>query len=69
MLTNQILQAGASKWLVRQAVSEQAARDEIAMARCMGSVGSKRVEVCNGVETVQADVVRLNDDGSECQPN
>ncbi len=64
MLKNEILNVGGTNWLVREAVSEEAARNCIASARVMGSIGGK--DSVNG--TVTADVVRLNDDGTECLP-
>lgn len=68
MLKNETLEVDGTKWLVREAVSRAEADHAIAMARCSGSVGSKQREIREGVETVLADVVRLNADGTECQP-
>ena len=64
MLKNEILNVDGTNWLVREAASEEAARNCIASARVMGSIGGK--DSVNG--TVTADVVRLNDDGTECLP-
>ena len=55
----------AGKWLVREAVSLDEAMNAISFARVTGSVGSKHMEHRGGVEVVMADVVRLNDDGTE----
>lgn len=68
-MKNETVEVNGAKWLVRQAVSRDEAEHAIAMARCTGSVGGKHTEVRNGVETVKADVVRLNDDGTECKPS
>jgi hypothetical protein len=61
MLKNEILNIDGKNWLVREATTEEAARNTIAHARVTGSIGSK--DVLNGVTT--ADVVRLNDDNTE----
>jgi hypothetical protein len=68
MLTNEIIEVNGLQWKVRQAVSREAALSEIALARCAGSIGGKSSEVSNGVETILADVVRLNSDGTETKP-
>lgn len=65
MLTNELIEVAGRQWKVRQAVSREAALNEIAMARCTGSIGGKSSEVSGGIETVLADVVRLNSDGTE----
>lgn len=61
-MKNEIVNVGGKNWLVREAISSFHALDAIAMSRCTGSVGSQHIE--NGA--VVADVIRLNDDGSEC---
>lgn len=77
-MKNEIITVDGSKWLVREAESMDAALDEIAMARVTGSVGGKStvrdVSIhewygkTEGAERVIADVVRLNDDGTERKP-
>lgn len=68
-LKNHILNLNGTNWLVREAVSEEAARNAIASARVMGSIGGKETETgTDDVKRVLADVVRLNDDGTECLP-
>lgn len=64
MLKNEILNVNGTNWLVREAVSVEAANSAIAMARASGSIASVSGE--NGVTL--ADVVRLNDDGTEALP-
>lgn len=70
-MRNEILEVAGSRWLVREAVSEQAALSAIASARVTGSVGHKntinRTFVGGGIE-VQADVHQINSDGTERQP-
>lgn len=69
MLKNEILNVDGTNWLVREAVSEEAARNTIASARVMGSVGGKDTNTgTDGVSKVLADVVRLHPDGCECLP-
>ncbi|HEJ9708791.1 TPA: hypothetical protein SMN51_005651 [Pseudomonas aeruginosa] len=66
-----IIEAGGRRWLVREAVSEQAAMDAITMARLSGAVGHRNVidkRFVGGGEEVQADVVQINSDGTERQP-
>lgn len=67
-LKNEIIEVDGKQWMVRQAVSREAALSEIAMARVTGSVGGKSTLTRGGVAAVQADVVRLNSDGTETQP-
>lgn len=55
----------AGKWLVREAVSLEEAMNAILFARVRGSVGGKHTEERNGIKIILADVVRLNDDGTE----
>lgn len=64
-MINEIIEIGGRKWKVIEAVSREAAENEIAMARCTGSVGGKRFD--NGVLTAHVHV--LNDDGTERQPS
>lgn len=75
-LENKIIDGPAgTRWLVREAKSEDAARDAIAFAHITGSVGNrttrdtlnKHLEVESS--EVVADVVQLNDDGTERQPS
>lgn len=69
-ILNEIVEVGGQRWKVREAVSMEAAHEAIAMARCTGSVGSRHVRDqtrCGGTMFVEADVVRLNDDGTERQ--
>lgn len=69
MLKNEILNVDGKNWLVREAVSAEAARNTIASARVMGSIGGKDSATgTDGVPKVLADVVSLNDDGTECLP-
>lgn len=71
MLKNHIVEVGETRWLVREAVSLQAAVNEISMARVTGSVGGKSTRdetFCGGVVTVIADVVQINSDGTERKP-
>ena len=72
-MKNEILEVGGRRWLVREAVNEEAALNAIASARCMGSVGQKDLQsewhdgkIQN--ERVIADVVQVNSDGTERQP-
>jgi len=64
MLKNEVLNVDGKNWLIREAVSVEHARNTIASARVMGSIGGK--DSVNGV--LVADVVRLNDDNTECLP-
>ena len=75
-LENTILtDSNGTRWRVREAKSEAAARAAIDFARVTGSVGSrttrdnlnKHLEVESS--EVVADVVQLNDDGTERQPS
>lgn len=68
MIIDEIITVGNSQWKIVQAISKEAAEDEIAMARCTGSIGGTRTEERNGVKTIIASVVRLNSDGTETQP-
>lgn len=66
-----IIEVGGCRWKVREAVSEEAALNAIASARCSGSVGHKDVidyRYAGGGEKVLADVVQINSDGSDRQP-
>lgn len=70
-MKNEIIEVGGCRWLVREAVSRDAALDTIAHARVTGSVGAKDVidrSHCGGGEEVLADVVRINSDGTERKP-
>lgn len=62
ILQNKVIKVGASNWLVRLAIDENAALDCIANARASGSVcSSLRVN-----DALHADVHRLTNDGFEC---
>lgn len=71
MLKDVILEVGGRNWKVREAITEEAALDEIANARVMGSVGSKstlnQTHMGGGISVI-ADVVQINSDGTERQP-
>ena len=71
MIKDQVVDVGNRKWKIREAVSMEKALDAIAEARVTGSVGCKltvnRTYVGGGI-TVDADVVQLNEDGTERQP-
>ena len=58
-LKNKTLVVDGAKWLVREAISREAADYAIAMARCRGSEASKHSVIRRGVETVTADVERV----------
>jgi len=61
-MKNEIMEVRGTKWLVREAVSQQAALDEIAMATVRGSVGGKTVvddTACGGSVRVVSDVERI----------
>lgn len=64
MMKDEVINVDGTNWLVREAVSEEAARNTIAHARVTGSIGGK--DALNGKTT--ADVVRLNPDNTECLP-
>lgn len=70
MLKNEVLNVDGTNWFVREAVTEGVARSTIAHARVTGSIGGKDTVQPGGEGpvTVLADVVRLNDDGTECLP-
>lgn len=59
-MKNEIIDIGGQNWLVKESVSKDEALNAIAHARCTGSLGSKHVENCNGIERVLADVSRSN---------
>ena len=58
-MKNEIIEVDGSKWLVKKAVSKDAALSVIAWARCRGSVGAKEIVERDGVNTVLADVSRI----------
>lgn len=68
MLKNEVLNIDGRNWFVREAVSEESARNAIVTARVSGSIGAKETVNNDGDVIVLADVVRLNDDGTECLP-
>lgn len=70
-LENEVLEVGGRRWKVREAVTREDALDAIASARCSGSVGARQTvdkSLCGGGVVVLADVVQINDDGTERQP-
>lgn len=68
-MKNEVVTVSGTNWLVREAVSLEAAASAIAMARCNGSVGSRETAITGGFDlTVIADVVKLHPDGHECLP-
>jgi hypothetical protein len=71
-MKNVIIEVGATRWLVREAVSEDEALSAIAMARVSGSVGAKNTfneTYVGGKITVLADVVQINSDNTVRQPH
>lgn len=68
MLKNEVLNVDGTNWLVREAITRDVALETIGAARCIGSVGAKQSSHHGGEEIVDADVVRLHDDGRECLP-
>lgn len=67
----EILTVDGSKWRVK-AKSMKAALNEIAMARCTGSVGSSSSvdsRLCGGGVELQAEVHRLDADGNDVRPS
>lgn len=61
----------ATRWKVREAINAKAAWNAIMFASATGSVGAKDIRdetLCGGTKYTLADVVRLNDDGTERQP-
>lgn len=70
-MQNEIIEIGGRRWLVKQAVSREAALDAIASARCSGSVGQTDIEdktFVGGGKRILAEVVQINSDGSERKP-
>jgi hypothetical protein len=63
-ITNATIEVDGATWLVRQAQSKGHAISAINFARVTGSVGSKTMHN----DTVLADVVQLNSDGTERKP-
>ena len=68
-MKNEIITVDGSKWLVREAESMGEASNAIAFARVRGCVAGTHTKECNGIKTILADVVRLNDDGTERKPH
>lgn len=69
MLKNEILNVDGTNWLIREATNYDEVHNAIAAARVTGSIGGRHAErLGDGPVTVLADVVRLNDDGTECLP-
>lgn len=70
MIKNEIVEVGQHKWLIREAVSKEAAEDAIALAMTTGSVSvTCRESSLNQSSNIKAVVVRLDKDGNEVQPN
>lgn len=70
-MKNIIIEVSGQRWKIREAISMEAALSEIAMARCVGSIGGKSIvdnTFCGGVKYTSADVVKVNSDDSERQP-
>jgi hypothetical protein len=71
MAIEQIVEVGGQRWRVR-AKSMKAALNEIAMATCMGSVGSTShldETLCGGTVTLIAEVHRIDADGNDVRPS
>ena len=71
MLKNEIIEIGGRRWLVKQAVSREAALDAIASARCSGSIGQTDIvdkTLIGGAKEILAEVVQINSDGTERRP-
>jgi hypothetical protein len=71
MITNKTIEVGGLNWLIREAKSEEHALNAIASARMSGSVGCKHERdetYVGGGVSVEADVVRVNSDGTELKP-
>ncbi len=64
-ITNKTVIHNGEPWLIVEAVDMGVAMDELSIASLMGSVGSTRTE--NGA--VIADVAKLNQDGTRCEPS
>lgn len=70
-LKDQIVEAHGRRWKVREALSMGHALGAILDAAVSGSVGARRIldeRFVGGGQTVQADVVEINSDGSERKP-
>lgn len=70
-MKNEIIEISGRRWLVKQAVSREAALNAIASARCSGSVGQTDIvdkTFIGGGKTILAEVVQINSDGSERKP-
>lgn len=71
MIVDQIIEVNGQKWRVK-AKSMQAALNEIAMARCTGSVGSSSTRdetLCGGGIELIAEVHRLDANGNDVVPS
>ena len=70
-IINEIVEVGGRRWKIREAKSHNDALNEIAHARCTGSVGGKstldKTRMGGGISVI-ADVVQINSDDSERQP-
>lgn len=66
-----IIEVGGHRWRVK-AKSERAALNEIAMARCTGSIGSSSyldLTRCGGDKTLIAEVHKVDADGNDVRPS
>lgn len=70
-IINENVEINGQIWKIRQAISMNAAINAITSARISGSVGAKLSRddtYIGGTKYIEADVVRLNSDGTERQP-
>lgn len=70
-MIEQVVEVGGCRWRVK-AKSMNAAMNEIAHARCTGSVGSSSIldkTLCGGGIELIADVHRLDADGNDVRPS
>ncbi len=70
-MLEQIIEIGGCRWRVR-AKTMKAALNEIAMARCTGSVGSSShldETLCGGTVTLIAEVHRIDANGNDVRPS
>jgi len=70
MIRNVVLEVAGQRWLVTEAASEQAALNEIAMARVTGSVGSSSYHLDweTKQSVIRAEVHRINSDDTKQKP-
>lgn len=67
-INNEIITVAGQRWKIREAFSMKYALDCINYCRARGSIGAKDIVTHCTVETVLADVVKVNSDDSECTP-